>query len=312
MKSARKHLSTLGLMLLMTVLNAWPQAVVQTETKPASSEDQKVDNSNPNYAKIHEYGHIEWHGDTAQLIAGGSRTLHMAALTLSSCLGISVSAEDPHYIWLGDLLDVTAPQWAAQHPDRHVYAAKPGKVALSFEVGHDGQPVDTTKLLEDAVDQVNQQRPWHFRLQQDARQGHSFFTFVPTASHNESGQLEEVNSWLDDRITIPATTAPVMTIASTLAEELTSHTGYHFYCCQVLVAGQAWGSRAIRYESTDQTGRIILEDLMIADGGSTSYLQSCEPMDKRWCFITVAPTVKRVPASAPQSGTCTVLGYDPQ
>jgi hypothetical protein len=111
----------------------------------------QVQNSNPNYAEIREYGHIDWLGTTAHLIAGSSRPLDMAAQTLSSCLGISVSAEDPHYAWLGDLLDVTAPQWAAQHPDQHAYAAKPGKLELSFEVRQDGQPRDTIKLLEDAI-----------------------------------------------------------------------------------------------------------------------------------------------------------------
>jgi hypothetical protein len=74
-------------------------------TKPGERQSE-IHSSNPNYAKIREYGHIEWHGTRAQLIAAGSRPLDMAALTLSSCLGISVSAEDPHYNWLGDLLDV--------------------------------------------------------------------------------------------------------------------------------------------------------------------------------------------------------------
>lgn len=277
-------------------------------TKPGESRSE-VDNSNPNYAKIREYGYIEWHGRTAQLIAGGSRPLDMAARTLSSCLNISVSAEDPHYNWAGDLLDVTAPQWAAQHPDQHAYAAKPGKVALAFGVGDDGQPVDTAKLLEDAADQVNQQQPWHFRLQHDVRQGRNFFTFVPTVSHNESGQLEAVNSWLDDRITI-LSTAPVMMIANKLSETLTSDTGYHFSCCQAVVAGQFWGSRTVHYEATGQTARLILEDLLIAAGGATSFVQRCEPMDKRFCFINVEPTINRVPAAAPQSGVCGALGYD--
>lgn len=97
MKPTRKHLSTLlGLISIMALLNACLQVAAQ------------VNNSNPNVAKINEYGRIEWHGDTAQLIVAGSRPLHMAALALSSCLGISVSAEEPHYLWLGDLLDVTA------------------------------------------------------------------------------------------------------------------------------------------------------------------------------------------------------------
>jgi putative transposase len=71
-------------------------------------------------------------------------------MTLSTCLGVSVSSEDPHYRYLDDLLDVTAPQWAAQHPEHHVYAAKPGKVDITFNVASDGSPTDLPKLLQEA------------------------------------------------------------------------------------------------------------------------------------------------------------------
>lgn len=253
-----------------------------------------------------EYGHIEWHGSTALLIAGSGRPLDMTAQTLSSCLGISVSAEDPHYDWTGDVLDLTARESVALHPDHRRYVAKPGKVELSFELGHNGQPIDVTKLLQSAVDQVNQQLPWHYRLQHDVRQGHSFYTFVPTTNHNESGQPQEIDSWLDERITIPSTTAPIQTIADMLAESLTSHTGYHFSCCMAI--GGRWGSQTLNYEATDQPARLIFEDLMIATG-ATSFVQRCEPLDKRWCFISLVGTWNRV--NARQSGVCTALGYRP-
>jgi hypothetical protein len=279
-------------------------------TKPGEKHSEPG-NSNPNYAKIREYGHVEWHGTTAQLIAGGSRPLDIAALTLSSCFGILISAEDPHYNWLGDLLDVTAPQRAAQHSDHHMYAAKPGKVALSFNVNEDGRPVDPVKILNDAVDQVNQQQPWRFRLQHDLRGGHDFFSFVPTTSHNESGQLEQVVSWLDDQVAIASATAPVYSIAGSFADALSSQTGYKFSCCQAMVIGRPWGSQTMRYEATDQVARLTLEDLMIAAGGNSSYVQRCEPMEKRFCFINVEPALNRIPKTAPQSGVCAALGYDP-
>jgi hypothetical protein len=269
-----------------------------------------VHNSNPNYAKVREYGHIEWHGQTAELVAGSSRPLDMVAEIVSSCLGVSVSAEDPHYHWLGDLLDVTAPEWAAQHPGRHVYAAKPGKVQLSFLVGPDGQPADLTELLQAAVNQVNEQQPWRFRLQHDIRLGHSFFTFVPTAGHSESGQLEDESTWLDEKISIPSKTARVAEFADILAAKLTSDTGYHFYCCQSFVAGIPWGGQSIHYEADDEPARLVLQDLMIAAGGPTSYVLRCEPMDKQFCFINVLPTVNLIRSAAPQSGVCPA-GYDP-
>lgn len=52
---------------------------------------------NPDKYGPKEYGRIEWHGDSATLFAGNIRPLDLAALTLSTCLGIPVSSEDPHY-----------------------------------------------------------------------------------------------------------------------------------------------------------------------------------------------------------------------
>jgi hypothetical protein len=72
----------------------------------------------------------------------------MAAFTLSTCLGIFVSSKDPQYHNLGDLLDVTAPQWSAQHPESHVYAGRPGKVEVTFPVLPDGPPSNTAELLK--------------------------------------------------------------------------------------------------------------------------------------------------------------------
>lgn len=271
-----------------------------------------LQNSNPNYAKVREYGHIEWHGSTARLVAGSSRPLDMAAQTLSSCLGISMSAEDPRYNWIGDLLEVTPPEWSANHPNKHMYEAKPGRVVVSFEVGHDGLPISVAGLLEDAVKQVNQQQPWHFRVQHEVLQGHEFFTFVPTASHNSSGQLEETTSWLEDLITIQPKTAPVSTIANDLANALSSSSGFRFGCCEPIIIGHPWGSQTIRYEATKREGRRILEDLMLAARGATSFVQRCQPLDKEFCFISLHPTMNRVPTTELQSGTCTALGYDPE
>ncbi len=235
----------------------------------------------------------------------------MVALTVSSCLGVAVSAEDPRYQWLGDLLDVTAPQIAAQHPGLHLYAAKPGKVRLVFAVTPSGQPADLTGLLQDAVYQVNQQQPWRFRLQRDVRLDHTFFSFVPTASHNESGQMRDEQPWMDDRISIPAQTAPIMEIANAMADRLTSEFGYDFYCCQSLVFGHMWGDQPAHYEASNELARHVMQDLMVEASGPTSYVLRCQPMDKRFCFINVVSTVKRIPAAAPESGVCTALGYEP-
>jgi hypothetical protein len=71
----------------------------------ANARESTVVNTNPNYQKIKEYGRIEWHGDTATLVAAGSRPLYFVAQTLSTCLGVPVSSEDPRYLNVADLLN---------------------------------------------------------------------------------------------------------------------------------------------------------------------------------------------------------------
>ena len=267
-------------------------------------------NNNPNNAKIWDYGRIEWHGDTARLVAGSSRPLNFVAMTLSTCLGVSVSSEDPHYRYLDDLLDVTAPQWAAQHPEHHAYAAKPGKVDITFNVTSDGSPTDLPKLMQEAVQQVNQQQPYGYQVYESGSQDHPAFTFIPTASHNEKGVLEQIPAYLDQKITIPPQTAHVADFAALMSRQLSDEAGQHFSCCQAFVVGHLWGMESINYQATDRPARTVLADLIGATGDGQSYNASCQPMDNRFCFITVHANVNRKPATAPQRGMCTALGYD--
>ena len=84
---------------MQTLVGFWLTVVSLSCARGAAAQ---VDNANPNYAAIREYGRIEWNGATATLIAAGSRPLDMAALTLSTCLSVYISFEDPQYRYLGD------------------------------------------------------------------------------------------------------------------------------------------------------------------------------------------------------------------
>lgn len=291
--------------VVMVVRNAQPQKVPETL---ASAVSVSVENTNPNYAKIQEYGRIEWHGDTARLVAGGSRPLNFVALTLSSCFGATVNSEDPRYRYLGELLDVTAPQWATQHPDHHVYAAKPAKVDITFKVGSDGSPADLLKLLQEAVQQVNQQQPYGYQVYVSGSKYRPIYSFVPTTSHNETGVLEQTPAYLDQKITIRRQTTALDVFAKMVTDALTVNTGQHFSCCWAFVPGPGpVDGPTITYQATDQPARAVLEDLF---GEGISYGANCEPMDNRFCFISAHSDMHRMPETAPQRGVCTALGYD--
>ncbi len=280
-------------------------------TDPADTRRSAVNNANPNLEKIREYGRVEWHGGSAQLVASSTRPLDMVASTLSSCLGVAVNAEDPQYRFLGDLLDVTAPQWVAQHPDSHSYVAKPVKVEIAFDVSENGSPRDLHGLLQNAAQQVNQLQSniYAYELRESVHAKSSSYTFVPTSSRNQTGVLEQVPAFLDQRITIPEQTAAVSSFATSMTRALSDATGLRFDCCQTGVAGQPWGMRSITYHATDQVARTVLEDLIGYGGGEQSYVLRCDPMDKL-CVISLLQDTVRKPPTAPQSGVCSAPGYD--
>ena len=266
-----------------------PEGYIDALKRPPAIEQ----NTNPNYAKLKEYGRIEWHGDTATLFAGNVRPLDEVAHTLSTCLGIAVSSEDPRYAYAGDLLDVTDPKWAAQHPGLHAYAPVPAEVEIVFNVDSDGMPTDLYQLLEDAARQVNREQPYGYRVYESSGEGQAFYSFVPTSSHNDKGGLEATLAYLDQKITIAPQTVPIYEIASIMTRALSAETGRQFDCCQALVIGHPWGEQSIPYQATNQPARTVLEDLMRRMGGKESYSLRCEPMDKQFWLTSRSAVIRQ-------------------
>jgi hypothetical protein len=267
----------------------------------------QVENANPNYAAIREFGHIEWHGDSATLVAGSSRPLDMAAWTVSTCLGLSVSSEDPQYHYLGDLLDVTAPQWSAQHSDSHVYAGRPGKVEVTFSVLPNGSPSDIDQLLSEIAQQINEQQPYAFQVHIRRLPDRAFYSFVPTRTRDEKGVLKNVPAYMDTSVTIPKQTSTIASLAWAMARSLSEASGLHIDCCQTAVAGWPWGGKSVTYQANGIPARKVLEDLMARTGEEESYSLRCEPLDKRFCFINVESVLNRV--HTPSRG-CTAGGFE--
>jgi hypothetical protein len=266
-----------------------------------------VQNTNPNYIAIREYGRIERNGANAILVAGSSRPLDMAAYTLSTCLGLSVSAEDPRYTSTKDLLDVTAPQFLALHPDgRHVYAGRPGKIEVHFTLNENGQPEDIDKLLTDAAEQGNAQSPWSFKVLKRTVVEQDFYTFVPTRYRDAAGEFANEPAYLDTIVDVPRKTSRIWEFAKAMTDQMSDALGMDFSCCQVMVVGHPWGGNSIEYGANRITARMLLQDLL-AHTGNESYSLRCEPLDKRFCFINVRATSERLLDSG---RTCSAPGYD--
>ena len=258
----------------------------------------------PDKNGLKEYGRIEWHGETATLFAGNVRPLDLAALTLSTCLGIPISSEDPHYSYLGDLVDLSDNDRAIEHPERHSYVPKPAELEVTFKVDSDGMPTDLIQLLEDATRQANQWQPYAYRVYQNGGSHQRLYSFVPTKSRDRQGNIESVPPYLDQRISIASQTAAIRDVASAMTDALRDRSGKHFGCCVPIEPGHLWGEREITYRAENQPARTVLEDLLESSGKIVSYSLRCQPMDDR-CFIAVRGVEsRRKPASAPASGVC--------
>jgi hypothetical protein len=133
-------------------------------------------------------------------------------------------------------------------------------VGITFDVSENGSPRDLHGLLQNAVQQVNQQQSniYAYELRESVHPDSSFYSFVPTSTHNETGVLEHVPAYLDQRITIAEQTAPVANFASSMTRALDDATGLHFSCCEAMAIGQPWGMQSITYHATDQTARTVL------------------------------------------------------
>ncbi len=255
--------------------------------------------NSPGSEATREFGRIEWHGATATLIAGGARPLGMAAATLSTCLGVSVGPEEPHYRYLGDLLEFP--------PGSHAYIPKPGRLEVNFAIDRYGSPTDLRKLLEDSVRSVNQFQPFGYEVRERPQLNGSYFSFVPTHTRDETGAAVKAPPYLDSKVTIPKQTSRINELAFALTEALRRATGQQFSCCQAYIAGIPWGMRFVTYEASGRAARDVLEDLLDLAAAHESYSLRCEPLDKRFCFINVEPrTGDRKPKG---DGVCTALGW---
>jgi hypothetical protein len=258
----------------------------------------------PDKDGLKEYGRIEWHGETATLFAGNVRPLDLAALTLSTCLGIPVSSEDPHYSYLGDLVDLSDNDRAIEHPVRQIYVPKPAELEVTFKVDSDGMPTDLIQLLEDATRQANQRQQFAYRVYQNGGPHQRLYSFIPTKSRDKQGNMENVPPYLDQKISIVSQTAAIRDVASAMTDALSEKSGKHFACCVPIELGHLWGEKVITYRAENQPTRRVLEDLLQSSGEIVSYALRCQPMDDH-CFIAVRGVAsRRKPAAAPRSGVC--------
>ena len=229
-----------------------------------------------------ESGQIIRNGQEAVLTVDSPRPLDSAAITLAEEFGIATNAEDPQYLYSGDLKDVTAEVARVPNPRRRILVPKGGRLEVQFRVRPDGSPEDVRRLLQSMIDAANSQFPFAYRLDIDG----DAFTFVPTRTRDGLGNVIDVTPLLDRRVTIPAGRRTVLETVKRMTDALSAQTGIHIGCCQAGVGGYPWGMEEITFEARDEPARVVLMRLIRSAPGRYYWLMRCDP-SVPLCFINL-------------------------
>jgi hypothetical protein len=221
--------------------------------------------------------------DEATLVANSIRPIDSIANTLSQRYGILISAEEPQYLFAGDMEDISLadPEWSAGHAQTHYLVPKRRRLEIRFPVLSDGSPRDVRQLLQLIVQTANAQLPFAYRLDIDGE----FSTFVPTRTRNAEGRVIEATPLLDRRITIPLGTRSIVESAHLIGDSLSLQTGLHVRCDK-WVTGNPWGRQATEFEAHDEPARKVLERLLRLDSSPARdlWLLRC---DSGSCLVNI-------------------------
>jgi hypothetical protein len=227
-------------------------------------------------------------GDRATLTVFDSRPLEQAAQTLASEFGLRIAAEDPLYLWKGDLMDIGRAASGLQ-----VFVPKRLLIETAFDLGADGQPLDVPALLGSLVAQVSAERPFGYRVDV----GPAGCTLVPTRMRNERGELVAYFSPLDTMVTLPQATRSLAASAYVITEAMKASTGYQIACCTPNVFNFDLQTQ-VNFQVDHQSARHALQRLMLLRPEPLVQHMRCQALT-RTCFVNWESIRHARPLSVP-------------
>ncbi len=213
---------------------------------------------------------IDRRGESAILSVNTFSPLDAVSTKLESQFGIAVSAEDPFFLFRGDLMDISR-----EDPTVRAGVLVPARwgFEVRFPTNPDGSPQNVRTLLESIVAEANLRSPFAYRLDEV---GGAFF-FVPTRTRDAQGQSVAMTPLLDRPVTIPAGVRRIHESASLIAADLSRQTGLQVSCCQSVIAGYPWGMEELMFAANNESARSVLMRL-----GLNHWHMRC---DDKFCFI---------------------------
>jgi hypothetical protein len=164
--------------------------------------DQVLQARHSRYMEKAEVRHL---ADSTTITANDARPLAQAVTALSEEFGCAIDFEDPPYYSNYDLVDDTAPQWRAAHPNSKGVTVIAGDTfhIQFFKTPDTGtSPVEAERVLENVVSDYNASaNPGRFTLRNE---GDGRFAIVGTYVKDEKGQDQTITPILDTPISIQA------------------------------------------------------------------------------------------------------------
>jgi hypothetical protein len=208
----RRRLMRFLIFILVVILSA-------VHTHAQAQNDQARQARQSRYMENAEVRHV---ADSITVTANDSRPLAQAVTALSEEFGWSIDFEDPPYYSKYDLVDDTAPQWRAAHPNTKGVTVIAGDTfqtqfakTPSVETSH----ADAERVLDGVVSDYNASgNPGRFTVRNE---GDGRFAIVGTYVKDENGKDQTISPILDTPISIQAETRDANTTIQTILNALT-------------------------------------------------------------------------------------------
>lgn len=244
--------------------------------------------SNPFAAKI-EHAH-----NIARISVESGRPLSVAADLLEHKYGWQINYEDPAFLDLNDLVDITALVSRGPSPARKSIISRPGTLDVWAPLIQ-GTP-DAAEVLSSLIQAHNRKgNPGFFRLH---RRGDAFY-IIATGVKTRTGQLRNIQPALDTNITLPISNGSLLEVVSAVFKELQLSNAklglgvvpYNFF-----------SQTQIQFAPEKLTGpaRDVLQNILDASGRKLAWRTGCAS-DNEQCSLHIHfLTIKRFD---PLSGT---------
>jgi hypothetical protein len=176
------------------------------------------------HSKYIENAELRHLANSATVSANDPRPLAQAFRALSEEYAWMIDFEDPPYYSNSDLVDDTAPEWRAAHPnEKGVTVIGGGSFQSQFPENPEGASIaEEEHVLDTVVSDYNKSgNPGRFSV---LNEGDGRFAVVGTHVNNDNGKEQAVGSILDTPVTVQTETRNAYQTVSTILDALTAKT----------------------------------------------------------------------------------------